>query len=67
MTVLVARPIGNRQTAGQRQSLVAVSHTRLMMLMLVFAAAVSVVVGRLVLLAIFSCSAAEARVATLAA
>ena len=67
MTVLVARPIGNRQTAGQRQSLVAVSHTRLMMLMLVFAAAVSVVVGRLVLLAIFSGSAAEARVATLAA
>jgi cell division protein FtsI (penicillin-binding protein 3) len=67
VTVLVARPIGNRQTAGQRQSLVAVSHTRLMMLMLVFAAAVSVVVGRLVLLAIFSGSAAEARVATLAA
>jgi len=67
LTVVVARPAVPRRSAGQRQQLVAVSHMRLMMLMLVFAAAVLVVVGRLGLLAAFSGAEAEARVAALAA
>ena len=67
MSVVVARPLSPRRTAGQRQALVAVSHMRLMVLLLLFAAAVTLVIGRLALLAIFSGQEAEARVATLAA
>lgn len=68
MTTLVARPATGGRTAGQRHALVAVAHTRLMMLMLLFAAAVLVVIGRLAMLAIIDAPAdARARIATLAA
>ncbi|WP_298089497.1 penicillin-binding protein 2 [uncultured Sphingomonas sp.] len=68
MSVLVARPDTARRSSGQRQALVATAHTRLMMLMLLFAAAVLVVIGRLALLAIFEGPAdAATRSATLAA
>jgi len=67
VTVIVARPLAPRRNPGQRQALVAVSHMRLMVLLLVFAAAVALVVGRLATLAIFSGEEAAARVATLAA
>jgi cell division protein FtsI (penicillin-binding protein 3) len=67
LTVIVARPLNPRRTATQRQQLVAVSHMRLMVLMLLFAAAVLLVGGRLMLLGAFSGAEAEARVATLAA
>ena len=51
MTLAVARPVASqRRTAGQRHALVAVAHMRLMMLMLLFAAAVALVVGRLAVL-----------------
>jgi cell division protein FtsI (penicillin-binding protein 3) len=56
-----------RRTAGQRHALVATAHTRLMMLMLLFAAAVVLVIGRLGMLAVFSGNEAATRVATLAA
>jgi cell division protein FtsI (penicillin-binding protein 3) len=53
LTLVVARPVAvGRRTAGQRHALVAVAHTRLMMLMLLFAAAVTLVVGRLFVLAL---------------
>ncbi|WP_210356690.1 MULTISPECIES: penicillin-binding protein 2 [Sphingomonas] len=67
MTVIVARPAAPRRSAGQRQALVATSHTRLMMLMLLFAAAVTVVIGRLAMLGVFSGAEAQARTAALAA
>ena len=41
MTVLVARPVGQRRDPRQRHALIAVAHTRLMMLMLLFAAGVA--------------------------
>lgn len=66
MTVVVARPLPTRRS-GQRQQLVALAHTRLMMLMLLFAAAVGVVVLRLAMLAAFSGADAESTMATLAA
>nr|WP_276046653.1 MULTISPECIES: penicillin-binding protein 2 [unclassified Sphingomonas] len=47
--------------------MVATSHTRLMMLMLLFAAAILVVIGRLAMLAAFSGEEAKERVATLEA
>nr|WP_246848060.1 penicillin-binding protein 2 [Sphingomonas beigongshangi] len=47
--------------------MVATSHTRLMMLMLLFAAAVTVVIGRLAMLGVFSGAEAQARTAALAA
>jgi len=68
LTVLVARPVNGRRSAGQRHQLVATSHMRLMMLLALFAAAVVVVIGRLAMLAMFAGPAdAAARVATLAA
>jgi len=67
LTVIVARPLAPRRNPGQRQALVAVSHMRLMVLLLVFAAAVTLVVARLAMLAAFSGEEAAARVATLAA
>lgn len=68
MSVLVARPTGTQRTAGQRHALVATTHMRLMMLMMLFGAAVLVVIGRLMLLAVFAGPAdAAARTATLAA
>ncbi|KQU62144.1 peptidoglycan glycosyltransferase [Sphingomonas sp. Leaf339] len=66
MTALVARPIAQRGNAKQRHQLVATAHTRLMMLMLLFAMAVVLVLGRLTVLAMFSGAEAQARVATLA-
>ena len=61
MTLAVARPVASqRRTAGQRHALVAVAHMRLMMLMLLFAAAVMLVIGRLAALAIFSGTEANA-------
>ncbi|MBJ6120629.1 peptidoglycan D,D-transpeptidase FtsI family protein [Sphingomonas mollis] len=66
MTALVARPIAQRGNAKQRHQLVATAHTRLMMLMLLFAMAVVLVLGRLAVLAMFSGAEAQARVATLA-
>ena len=69
MTAVVARPLQPpRRTAGQRHQLVATAHMRLMMLMVLFAAAVLLVVARLAMLAIFAGPAdAAARTATLAA
>jgi cell division protein FtsI (penicillin-binding protein 3) len=63
---MVARPVPTRRTAGQRHALVATAHTRLMMLMLLFAAAVLLVIMRLGMLALSSGSDATARIATLA-
>ncbi len=68
MTVLVARPSLERRTATQRHALVATAHTRLMMLMFLFAAAVLLVIGRLGMLAIQSSLAdPQARAAAIAA
>lgn len=66
MTTLVARPIAQRAREKQRHQLVAIAHTRLMMLMLMFAAGVVLVIGRLGMLAIVAGSEARAAVATLA-
>ena len=65
MTVLVARPVAQRVSTGQRHALVATAHTRLMMLMLLFAAAVFVVIARLAILAALSGADQRARAATL--
>ena len=54
MSLALARPLPSRKVGGQRQQLVQTAHMRLMMLMLLFAAAVLLVVGRLALLALFS-------------
>ena len=67
MTVIVARPVPQRRNASQRHALVATSHTRLMMLLMLFAAAVTLVIGRLAMLGLLSGGEAEARVAALAA
>ena len=66
MTVLVARPLPARR-AGQRHQLVALAHTRLMMLMLLFAAAIGVVILRLAALAAFGTPELKSTMATLAA
>ena len=67
MTTLVARATAQRRSAKQRHQLVATAHTRLMMLLFLFGAAVLLVIGRLGMLAAFSGSEARAAVATLAA
>jgi cell division protein FtsI (penicillin-binding protein 3) len=67
LNTLVARPIVQRGRAQARHQLVATAHTRLMMLMLAFAAAVTLVVGRLATMAIFAGADAQAAAATLAA
>lgn len=66
MSVLVARPLPQRR-AAQRQQHVAVAHTRLMMLLLMFAAAIGIVLLRLAGLAAFAGAETRASVATLAA
>jgi cell division protein FtsI (penicillin-binding protein 3) len=61
LSLVVAQPIaGGRRTAGQRHALIAVAHMRLMMVMLLFAAAVAVVIGRLAMLALLSGGEAHA-------
>jgi cell division protein FtsI (penicillin-binding protein 3) len=68
LSVLVARPATGQRTAGQRHALVATTHMRLMMLMMLFGAAILVVIGRLAMLAMFAGPAdAAQRTATLAA
>ena len=67
MSALVARPIAQRKANGQRHALVATAHMRLMVLMLLFAATVLVVIGRLAVLAAVSGAEAETHAATLAA
>ncbi|RZM01306.1 MAG: hypothetical protein EOP68_22165, partial [Sphingomonas sp.] len=52
MTVLVARPVSERRSAGQRHALVATAHMRLMMLMVLFGAAVVLVIARLGMLGV---------------
>ncbi|WP_423601937.1 peptidoglycan D,D-transpeptidase FtsI family protein [Sphingomonas sp. MS122] len=55
MTVLVAAPAPrNRTRPGSRHATMAVAHVRLMILALLFAAGISVIVGRLALLALFA-------------
>ena len=66
MTIRVARPAPSRR-AQARGATAALAHTRLMMLMLLFAAAVLLVVGRLAMLAAFGPAEARVAVATLAA
>ena len=68
MSVSVARPVSQRRDAVQRHALVVTAHTRLMMLMLLFAAGVVVVIARLAMLAVFAGPAdASTRVAAIAA
>ncbi len=68
MTALVARPVSQQRSANQRHALVATAHTRLMMLMFLFGAAVLVVVGRLGMLAVqASLADPQARSAAIAA
>ncbi len=50
MTTLVARPLRAGRSGDQRQQMLATQHLRLMMLMLLFAAAVLIVIGRLAML-----------------
>ena len=45
MTALVARTSAQRRSAKQRHQLVATAHTRLMMLLFLFGAAVLLVIG----------------------
>ncbi|MEG8040446.1 penicillin-binding protein 2 [Sphingomonas sp. LR60] len=52
MTTLVARPLRAGRSGDQRQQLLATQHLRLMMLMLLFAAAVLIVIGRLAMLGV---------------
>ncbi|KQN92938.1 peptidoglycan glycosyltransferase [Sphingomonas sp. Leaf231] len=54
MTTLVARPLRAGRSGDQRQQLLATQHLRLMMLMLVFAAGVLIVIGRLAMLGVLS-------------
>ena len=65
-TILVARPAPSRRVQ-QRGAMIAVAHMRLMMLMLLFAAAIVLVIGRLAMLAAFAGAEARTQVATLAA
>ncbi|WP_447728804.1 peptidoglycan D,D-transpeptidase FtsI family protein [Sphingomonas koreensis] len=62
MTVLVAPAPRNRTRPGNRQATMAVAHVRLMILALLFAAGISVIVGRLALLALFAEPAAATSV-----
>ena len=54
MNVVVARPLTQRRLTGQRQALVQTAHVRLMILMLLFAAGVMLVLGRIALLGLMS-------------
>jgi cell division protein FtsI (penicillin-binding protein 3) len=65
VTLILARPIASqRRTAGQRHALVAVAHMRLMMLMLLFGTGVTLVIGRLAMLALLSGGEARAGMLT---
>ncbi|MBW6527695.1 penicillin-binding protein 2 [Sphingomonas sp. RHCKR7] len=63
MTALVARPVRGARAGDQRQQLLATQHLRLMVLMLLFAAGVMVVIGRLTLLGVVAGSERGASVA----
>ena len=52
MTALVARPVRPHRAHDQRAAVLATQHTRLMVLMLLFGAAILVIVGRLTLLGV---------------
>ncbi|GAA4221768.1 penicillin-binding protein 2 [Sphingomonas endophytica] len=52
MNTLVARPLRAGRSGDQRQQLLATQHLRLMMLMLLFAASVLIVIGRLAMLGV---------------
>jgi cell division protein FtsI (penicillin-binding protein 3) len=52
VSVLVARPMPHRRPTGQRHALAQIAHVRLMILLLLFAAAILVVLGRLAYLAV---------------
>jgi cell division protein FtsI (penicillin-binding protein 3) len=52
VTTLVARPIRSPRAGEQRQQLLATQHMRLMVLMLLFAAGATVVIGRLAMLGV---------------
>jgi cell division protein FtsI (penicillin-binding protein 3) len=52
LTALVARPIRHARTGEQRQQVLATQHLRLMVLMLLFAGAILIVVGRLAILGV---------------
>jgi cell division protein FtsI (penicillin-binding protein 3) len=52
VNTLVARPLRAGRSGDQRQQLLATQHLRLMMLMLLFAAAVLIVIGRLAMLGV---------------
>ncbi len=52
MTTLVARPLRAGRSGDQRQQLLATQHLRLMILLLLFAAAVFIVIGRLAMLGV---------------
>ncbi|WP_315760874.1 penicillin-binding protein 2 [Sphingomonas sp. Y38-1Y] len=54
MIVLVAPGTPDRRKAGGQQALVQTAHVRLMILMLLFAAGISIVLARLAMLAIFA-------------
>ena len=54
MTLLVAPAPRDRMRPGTRHATIAVAHVRLMILALLFAAAIAVIVGRLTLLALFA-------------
>ena len=54
MTTLVARPVSAARVGEQRHQLLATQHMRLMIVMLMFAAAVLVVIARLAMLAAFA-------------
>ena len=54
MSHALARPLPPRHLSGKRHALLATSHARLMMLMLLFCAGVLMVVGRLAFLAAFT-------------
>ncbi|MGH6614887.1 peptidoglycan D,D-transpeptidase FtsI family protein [Sphingomonas sp.] len=54
MSVLVARPLPQRRLTGQRHALVATAHMRLMILMLLFTAAIAVILIRLAIFGLFA-------------
>lgn len=52
MTTLVARPLRLQRPVDQRQALLAIQHQRLMILMLLFAAGILAILGRLAMLGV---------------
>jgi cell division protein FtsI (penicillin-binding protein 3) len=64
VTVLVARPIRPHRAHDQRAAVLATQHTRLMVLMLLFGAAILIIIGRLALLGVLEGGDAARRGAT---